>query len=164
MVSRSSAHDLSFQEQAIQRAAGRRRTGAADRAIAPTGNKIAFQSSGELFIASATGPATELNQVGLSPLTVEEMVWSHNGRVLAFTETDDAQVPRRGIPDYLGPEAALRMVKRAFPGEPSARRRFIANRTIGKRIVRLLQAFAPIHEQPHIVDEARLAFLENFVR
>lgn len=94
-------------------------------AIAPAGNKIAFQSGGELFIASvnANGPATELNRAGSGPLTVEDMVWSHDGRVLAFTETDDAQVPRRGIPDYLGPEAALRMVKRAFPGEPSERRR-----------------------------------------
>ncbi len=94
-------------------------------AIAAAGNKIAFQSGGELFIASVnpTGPATELNRAGSGPRTVEDMVWSHAGRVLAFTETDDAQVPRRGIPDYLGPEAALRMVKRAFPGEPSERRR-----------------------------------------
>ena len=84
---------------------------------APAGNKIAFQSGGDLYIASvnATGPATGVTRVGSSPLTVEEMVWSHNGRVLAFTETDDSQVPRRGLPDYLGPEATLRMVKRAFP-------------------------------------------------
>ena len=90
---------------------------------APAGNRIAFQSGGELFIANlnAKGPATEVNRAG--SLTAEEMVWSHDGRVLAFTETDDARVPRRGIPDYLGPEASLRMVKRPFPGEPSERRR-----------------------------------------
>jgi dipeptidyl-peptidase-4 len=92
---------------------------------APAGNKIAFQSAGEVFIASVTaaGPATEVKRVGSGSLTVEDMVWSHNGRMLAFTETDDSQVPRRGIPDYLGPAATLRMVKRPFPGEPSERRR-----------------------------------------
>ncbi len=89
---------------------------------APVGNKIAFQAGGELFIASvnATGRAAGVKEI---PLNVEELVWSHDGRTLAFTETDDSQIPRRGIPDYLGPEATLRMVKRAFPGEPSERRR-----------------------------------------
>ncbi len=91
----------------------------------PAGDKIAFQSGNELFIArlNATGPARDVNRVGLAPLTAEAMVWSHDGRMLAFIETDDAQVPRRGIPDYLGPAATLRMVKRPFPGDPSERRR-----------------------------------------
>ena len=92
---------------------------------APAGNRIAFQSGNELYIASvnATGPAINVIRVGSAPLAVEEMIWSHDGRMLAFVEADDSHVPRRGIPDYLGPEAKLRMVKRPFPGEPSERRR-----------------------------------------
>jgi dipeptidyl-peptidase-4 len=87
--------------------------------IARVGNRIAFQSGHDLFVASAG----EVHRVGSAPLIAESMVWSHDGRVLAFVESDDSQVPRRGIPDYLGPEATLRMVKRAFPGEPAERRR-----------------------------------------
>jgi dipeptidyl-peptidase-4 len=93
---------------------------------APKGNKIAFQSGSGVFVASVENPdrrASDVRKVGSAPLKVEEMYWSNDGQSLAFIEEDDSQVPRRGIPDYLGTEATLRMVKRPFPGEPSEQRR-----------------------------------------
>ncbi len=90
-----------------------------------SGDKIAFQSGPDLFIATinSSGPATEVTRVGDAPLNAEQMVWSHDGRTLAFISLDESQIPLRAIPDYLGAETALRMVKRAFPGEPAERRR-----------------------------------------
>lgn len=93
---------------------------------AVVGDKIAFVSGSHLFIASVAGsggPARNVRQVGGGPVNVSGAYWSNDGHSLAFIEEDDSQVPRRGIPDYLGPEATLRMVKRPFPGEPSERRR-----------------------------------------
>ena len=92
---------------------------------AASGNKIAFQSGPDLFIASinSSGPASEVTRVGDAPLNAEEMVWSHDGRTLSFISLDESQIPLRAIPDYLDAETALRMVRRAFPGEPSERRR-----------------------------------------
>ena len=92
---------------------------------APSGNKIAFQSGPDLFIASmnSSGLATEVTRVGDAPLNAEDMVWSHAGRTLSFIALDESQIPLRAIPDYLGVETALHMVRRAFPGEPSERRR-----------------------------------------
>ena len=60
---------------------------------------------------------------GRPDVAVESFVWSPDGRRLAFIEADETGVPERGIPDYLQAETQLKMVKRAFPGEPSAARR-----------------------------------------
>ncbi|HEY3739662.1 MAG TPA: prolyl oligopeptidase family serine peptidase [Bryobacteraceae bacterium] len=91
---------------------------------ASKGNRIAFQAGSNLFLAivNASGLATDVKRVGQVPLSAEEMFWSHDGRSLAFIETDESQIPMRGIPDYMTPETTLRMVKRALPGEPSERR------------------------------------------
>lgn len=91
---------------------------------APVGKRIAFQAGSGLYLATVdtTGPAKAVERVGTKAVEAEELVWSHDGRSLAFIEVDDSQVPKRGIPDYMGEETVLRMVKRAFPGEPSERR------------------------------------------
>jgi len=92
--------------------------------VAPAGNGIAFQAGSELFVASieTSGPVKSVQRIGNTALQAEEMIWSHDGRKLAFIEVDDSKVPLRGIPDYLSAETTLRRVKRAFPGEPSERR------------------------------------------
>ena len=93
---------------------------------ASKGNKIAFRAGADFFVATIDGAdarASNIRKIGNGPFEVEDFYWSDNGNSLAFIQADDSQMPRRGIPDYLDDETTLRMVKRPFPGEPSARRR-----------------------------------------
>ena len=93
---------------------------------APRGDKIAFRAGADFFVATVNGPdarASNIRKIGRGPLSVEDFYWSDDGESLAFIDADDSQMPVRGIPDYLGDETTLRMVKRPFPGEPSERRR-----------------------------------------
>jgi dipeptidyl-peptidase-4 len=85
---------------------------------APKGGQFAFVSAADLFVGGEN-----LTRISEPQTSVEEFYWSNDGRRLAFIESDEGQIPVRGIPDYLGEETALRSVKRAFPGEPSERRR-----------------------------------------
>lgn len=93
---------------------------------APQGNRIAYISRGDLWVANLDGnkpAATKVYSPGRKDVSVTEFHWSGDGRHLAFVETDTSREPVRGIPDYLGDETKLVPVKRPFPGEPSAERR-----------------------------------------
>jgi dipeptidyl-peptidase-4 len=85
---------------------------------APTGGKIAYAAGGNLFIGTEN-----LTHITKPQTSVEEFYWSNDGQRIAYIESDESQMPVRGIPDYLGDETVLRSVKRPFPGEPSERRR-----------------------------------------
>ena len=91
---------------------------------APMGDKIAFVSSSDLFVSDSNGGNTKnLTSLKKPQVNVENFYWSNDGKTLAFIESDESQMPVRGIPDYLGDETNLRQVKRPFPGEPSEKRR-----------------------------------------
>jgi dipeptidyl-peptidase-4 len=90
------------------------------------GNRIAYITGGDLWVASLVGnkpTPTKIYSSGRKDVSVTEFHWSGDGKRLAFVETDSSLVPVRGIPDYLGEETKLVSVKRPFPGEPSAGRR-----------------------------------------
>ena len=110
-------------------------TGAKSQAsVATRGNRIAYLSAGDLWIApldgSTAGAATQLTTVAKKDVAIEEFRWSSDGESLAFVESDETHIPVRGIPDYLSDESRIVPVKRAFPGEPSAYRRigFVATK------------------------------------
>ena len=92
----------------------------------PKGNQIAFLASGALYVSGISEGMKDVRVVyapEAQGVEVEEFHWSHDGTQLAFIETDSHKVPLRGIPDYLGDETRLTLVKRPFPGEsPEARR------------------------------------------
>ncbi len=95
-------------------------------ACASQGNRIAYISGGDLWVANLDGDkpaAAKVYAPGRKDASVTEFHWSGDGKHLAFVETDASRVPVRGIPDYLGDETKLVPVKRPFPGEPSAGRR-----------------------------------------
>ena len=85
---------------------------------APTGGRIAYVAAGNLFMGNEN-----LTHITKLQTSVEEFYWSNDGERIAYIESDESQMPVRGIPDYLGDETVLRSVKRPFPGEPSERRR-----------------------------------------
>jgi dipeptidyl-peptidase-4 len=93
---------------------------------APRADRIAFLSAGDLWVMDLGGAgavARKLYAPGTKDVGVETMYWSADGKRLAFIETDVRNVRERGIPDYLGEETRMPLVKRAFPGEPSESRR-----------------------------------------
>ena len=104
---------------------------AAPRSERIHGDRIAFLSAGDLWVMDLGGSggngsgsaARKLYSPGVKDVEVEAMYWSADGRRLAFIETDSRNVRERGIPDYLGDETRMPLVKRAFPGEPSESRR-----------------------------------------
>ena len=49
--------------------------------------------------------------------------WSPDGSTIAVLETDQRDVPLRGIPDYLTEETRLAEIRRSYPGEEPARQR-----------------------------------------
>lgn len=97
-----------------------------DATTSPRTNQIAFLAAGDLWVAdldSANPTAVKAYSPGRKDVAVEEFHWSPDGKCIAFVEADSSHVPARGIPDYLGAETELHMVKRPFPGEPSETRR-----------------------------------------
>lgn len=97
-----------------------------DVAVSPKGDQIAFLSEGDLWVAAIEGSkatAKRVTSLAKKDIGVEEFHWSHDGKSVAIIEADESRIRTRGIPDYLGEETKLTLVKRAFPGEPSALRR-----------------------------------------
>jgi dipeptidyl-peptidase-4 len=95
-------------------------------AAAPRENRVAFISSGDLWVVSLAGDlakAQKVTAISRKDIAVEDFRWSSDGKSLAFIESDESHMPVRGIPDYLGEETKLVPVKRPFPGEPSEYRR-----------------------------------------
>ena len=100
--------------------------GAHEVAAAPSGDRIAYVSEGDLYVArldGATAVASRAYGPGRSGVSVESFTWSSDGTRLALVESDETRVPVRGIPTYLAAETGLIPVKRPFPGEASAFRR-----------------------------------------
>ena len=99
-------------------------TGITTVKTAPKGDKFAFISGANLYVASLTSSKPfDLTAISQPQVGVEDFYWSNDGQTLAFVESDESQIPLRGIPDYLTEETTMPMVKRPFPGEPSERRR-----------------------------------------
>jgi len=88
---------------------------------------LAYLSAGDLWVVDLVDGRPDsprrIYSPGRADVYVESFQWSGNGKRLAFIEADATQVPKRGIPDYLGAETRLVSVKRPFPGEPSETRR-----------------------------------------
>ena len=97
----------------------------AREALAPRGNRIAYLSAGDLWVASLANKSApnKVYTTGKKDVRVTEFQWSSDSKQLAFVEADASHVPVRGIPNYLGDETTLVNVKRPFPGEPSEGRR-----------------------------------------
>lgn len=97
-----------------------------DLAVSQRGNVLAWRADRELK-AMQLRPGKHNVRVLHVPeqarASVESFTWSADGSRIAFIESDSTDVPRRGIPDYLGEETRLVEIERAFPGEPSESRR-----------------------------------------
>ncbi len=93
--------------------------------LSPRGNRIAYLSSGDLWVAALDHNSTpnKIYSTRKKDVRATEFQWSSDGKQLAFVEADASHVPVRGIPNYLGEETTLDNVKRPFPGEPSEGRR-----------------------------------------
>lgn len=94
--------------------------------------RVAFVREGDLHVAvvrTDSSAAVRLDApVRLTALArpaggVEAFAWSPDGTRLLVVDTDRGDIKQRGIPDYLGDETAMPMVRRAMPGEPSEVRR-----------------------------------------
>jgi dipeptidyl-peptidase-4 len=110
-------------------------------AYAPDGRHIAFLRDGDVWVlesgasvAGETGGRREVpRERRLTRLTedavgVTSYEWSPDGGRLAVLVSEDTPVTTRGIPDYLAEETELRRVRRAYPGEPTARPRLAVAR------------------------------------
>ena len=61
--------------------------------------------------------------------------WSPDGSRIAVLETDQREVPLRGIPDYLSDETRLVSIRRPYPGEePVGQRIGVVDATLGDRL------------------------------
>lgn len=100
--------------------------GAESQAVfSPDGETLAYLLEGDIWIDRAFGgdSAQNLTGVATGERSIASYRYAPDSKTLAFVEVDQAQVPRRAIPDYLLPEPELVRVPRAYPGEPSPRRR-----------------------------------------
>ncbi len=101
--------------------------GAEMRAAFEPGGWLAYVVDGDLWVqdlsSASPRPPAPVTKLAAPGVAVDSFRWSPDGRSLAFVETDRRGVPERGIPDYLTDETAMVTVRRAYPGEPSERRR-----------------------------------------
>ena len=100
---------------------------------APEGDRIAFRRDGDVWLiprgdaatgtrGAAAGPgARRLTRLAAPDVRVTNFRWSPDGSRMAILVSDEGTVPARGIPDYLSEETRLRNVRRAYPGEATAR-------------------------------------------
>lgn len=105
-------------------------------AYAPDGRHVAFLRAGDVWLAE-TGPEASgrgggragatrevrLTHLAEATVRVASFRWSPDGARIALVVADETSVVARGIPDYLSEETELRMVRRAYPGEPAGRPR-----------------------------------------
>jgi dipeptidyl-peptidase-4 len=107
--------------------AAEQRSAFAPRAAADGAARLAFVREGELWVAVLRGDSLvserRLTALARDGVGVEQFAWAPDGRALALVEVDRTAIRLRGIPDYLGEETVMPMVRRAFPGEDSEHRR-----------------------------------------
>ena len=88
---------------------------------------VAFVRNGDAHVARLVGDslheARRLTTLSREAAGVEAITWSPDGQRLLIVDVDRSAIRLRGIPDYLGEETAMPMVRRAMPGEPSEMRR-----------------------------------------
>lgn len=126
--------------------------------------RVAFVRDGELWVADLVGDALgaprQLTRVARDGVGVEQFVWSPDGATFAVVEVDRTAIRTRGIPDYLGEETAMPLVRRAFPGEDSEHRRIGVVAAAGGEVRWLALDGAPtdiLHGLAWSPDGARLA-------
>ncbi|MDZ7631632.1 MAG: prolyl oligopeptidase family serine peptidase [Gemmatimonadaceae bacterium] len=89
--------------------------------------QLSWIAGGDVFSGTLAGDSlhdvSRLTSLARDGVSVERFAWSADGTRLAIVETDRRAIPQRGIPDYLGVETQMPMVRRNFPGEPSESRR-----------------------------------------
>lgn len=103
-----------------------RTPGAESRATpSPDGGRVAYVRDGDLWTVALDGGAVPVRVTTLAKdgVGVESFRWSRDGAHLALVETDRTAIRTRNIPDVLADEARMVPQRRAFPGEPSERRR-----------------------------------------
>nr|MCU0636400.1 DPP IV N-terminal domain-containing protein [Gemmatimonadaceae bacterium] len=88
---------------------------------------LAFVREGDLWVATlrgdSLGAARRLTALAKDGVGVERVEWAPSGAQLAIVEVDRTGIRTRGIPDYLGEETVMPMIRRAMPGEDSEHRR-----------------------------------------
>jgi dipeptidyl-peptidase-4 len=97
---------------------------------------LAFVRDGDVWIATLRGTTLgdprRLTRHAKDGVSIESAVWAPDGSRLAIVEVDRTGIRTRGIPDYLGDETMMPMVRRAMPGEDSEHRRVgIVDRATG---------------------------------
>lgn len=94
--------------------------------------RVAFIREGDLHVAEVRGDAgvparldaaVRVTTVARAGGGLEAFAWSPDGTRLLVVDTDRSNIAQRGIPDYLGDETTMPMVRRAMPGEASEVRR-----------------------------------------
>jgi dipeptidyl-peptidase-4 len=92
----------------------------------PAGTRIAYVRDGDVWILAldvANAAPVRVTQLARDGVGVESFRWSADGARLAVVETDRTAIRTRNIPDVLLDEARMVPQRRAFPGEPSEKRR-----------------------------------------
>lgn len=95
-------------------------------AFDPGGTRVAFLRDGDLWLLALDAPdavAERVTRLAADGVDVESFKWSADGTRFALVETDRRAIRTRNIPDVLLDEARMVPQGRAFPGEPSERRR-----------------------------------------
>jgi dipeptidyl-peptidase 4 len=94
--------------------------------------RVAFVRDGDLHVAAvriapATAPRLDatvrVTSLARAAGAVEAFAWSPDGSRLLVQDTDRGDIRQRGIPDHLGDDTSMPMVRRAMPGEPAEVRR-----------------------------------------
>lgn len=95
-------------------------------AFDPAGTRVAYVREGDVWVLaldSAGAAPVRVTQLAKDGVGVESFRWSADGTRLAVVETDRTAIRTRNIPDVLLDEARMVPQRRAFPGEPSEKRR-----------------------------------------
>lgn len=102
-----------------------------DPAYSPNGRTLAYRLEGDLWTLALEAPGSERpvadpvrrTDSGDPDVRISDFRWSPDGSRIVVLETDERPVPLRSIPDYLTEEPVLDRVRRAYPGDETARRR-----------------------------------------
>ncbi len=93
----------------------------------PRSGRLSWLAGGEVWTArldrDSLADVTRRTSIAGDGVAVERFAWSFDGARLAIVEVDRRAIPTRGIPDHLGRETQMPMVRRNVPGEPSESRR-----------------------------------------